>query len=202
MAKIFVGNFSFSVDDEKLKTYFARIGNVVSGKVMREGQDGRSRGFGFVEFATAEEAQAAISQLDGSVWDGRVIKVSEDLSHRRGDRDGANSNFHGQGHHGHSHSEGGEEGGYSRSSQPMGYFRAQPLDLGLKKKRKLDPFLEDTKLSIDYKDAKLLSRFISERGRILPRRMTGLTAYHQRQVTRAIKRAQHIGLLSATERPQ
>ncbi|HQH26389.1 MAG TPA: 30S ribosomal protein S18 [Oligoflexia bacterium] len=82
----------------------------------------------------------------------------------------------------------------------MGYFRAQPLDLGVRRRKKLDPFLEDTSLSIDYKDAKLLSRFMSERGRILPRRMTGLTAANQRRIARAIKRAQNIGLLAAVRK--
>ena len=80
----------------------------------------------------------------------------------------------------------------------MGYFRAQPLDLGYRRKRKVDPFIEDKTLVIDYKDSKLLSRFVSERGRILPRRMTGLTAHHQRMITRAIKRAQHIAILPIT----
>ncbi|MFN8388930.1 MAG: 30S ribosomal protein S18 [Bdellovibrionota bacterium] len=80
----------------------------------------------------------------------------------------------------------------------MGYFKAQPLELGFRRKKKIDPFMEDTSLVIDYKDAKLLSRFVSERGRILPRRMTGLTAHNQRQVTRAIKRAQHIAIMPYT----
>ncbi|MDD2943368.1 MAG: 30S ribosomal protein S18 [bacterium] len=77
----------------------------------------------------------------------------------------------------------------------MGYFRAQPLDLGIRKKRKLDPFVEDSSIKIDYKNPKVLSRFMSERGRILPRRMTGLSSANQRRVTKAIKRAQHIALL-------
>lgn len=93
-------------------------------------------------------------------------------------------------------SEGGSS--YSQSGQ-MGYFKAQPFDLGLKKKKKMDPFLEDKGLAIDYKDAKLLVRFVSERGRILPRRMTGLTAHHQRKVTMVIKRAQFLALLPVTK---
>ena len=77
----------------------------------------------------------------------------------------------------------------------MGYFRAQPLDLGVRRRKKLDPFEEDSSIKIDYKDPRLLQRFMSERGRVLPRRMTGLSAYNQRQVTRAIKRAQNLALL-------
>ncbi|MCB0325247.1 MAG: 30S ribosomal protein S18 [Bdellovibrionales bacterium] len=79
--------------------------------------------------------------------------------------------------------------------QSTGYFRAQPLDLGFRRRKKVDPFVEDTTMHIDYKDAKLLSRFMSERGRVLPRRMTGLNAANQRQISRAIKRAQHLAIL-------
>jgi ribosomal protein S18 len=186
MAKIFVGNFSFSVDDEQLKEYFSGTGTVLSAKVMKEGQGGRSRGFGFVEFATDEEAEKAIKELDGSVWEGRVVKVSEDRSARRSEGDTDRSSYGGGSM---------EDSGASRSSAPTGYFRAQPLDLGFRRRKKLDPFDEDPLLQIDYKDPKLLSKFMSERGRILPRRMTGLSARNQRTVARAIKRAQHLSLL-------
>ncbi|MCB0311248.1 MAG: 30S ribosomal protein S18 [Bdellovibrionales bacterium] len=64
-----------------------------------------------------------------------------------------------------------------------------------RRRKKLDPFLEDPSLTVDYKDAAMLSRFVSERGRILSRRLTGLSAYNQRKVAKAIKRAQHLGLL-------
>lgn len=188
MTKVFVGNFSFSVNDEKLKEYFSSCGNVLSAKVMTEGQGGRSRGFGFVEFASPEEAQKAISELDGKTWEGRVIKVSEDRSARRREEQQEQGGSY----------EGGGQGGDDRHDHrgaPIGYFRAQPLDLGVRRRKKVDPFVEDKKLVIDYKDPKLLTRFMSERGRILPRRMTGLSAYHQRQITKAIKRAQHVGLL-------
>lgn len=198
MAKIFVGNFSFSVDDEQLKEYFSGIGTVLSAKVMKEGQGGRSRGFGFVEFATDEEADKAIKELDGSVWEGRVIKVSEDRSTRRGESEGdsGEQRYSGGGRDGGSR-DGGDDGP-QRHSAPMGYFRAQPLDLGIKRRKKMDPFDEDSSLQIDYKDPKILTRFMSERGRILPRRMTGLNARNQRTVARAIKRAQHAALLPTT----
>ena len=174
MAKIFVGNFSFSVTDEQLTEFFATAGTVTQAKVMKEGQGGRSRGFGFVEYHSEDEARKAIKELNGAVWEGRVIKVSEDRSARREE----------------SHDSG------SRSSAPSGYFRAQPLDLGVRRRKKADPFMDDPKLVVDYKDIRLLTRFMSERGRILPRRMTGLTATNQRRITKAIKRAQHLGLLA------
>lgn len=189
MAKVFVGNFPFSVTDDKLREFFARVGNVVSAKVMTEGDGGRSRGFGFVEFSTAEEAAAAISELNGVLWEGRQIKVSEDRGMRRRE-DGPRPDRPAFRRSGGDRDE--------RQSRDGGYFRAQPLDTGARRKRKLDPFVEDPNLAIDYKDAKLLRRFVSERGKILPRRMTGLTAHNQRQVARAIRRAQHLALISPT----
>jgi ribosomal protein S18 len=179
--KLFVGNFSFSVGDEQLREYFAKYGNIVSAKVMTEGFGGRSRGFGFVEFETAEDAQKAAQELDGSLWDGRALKVSEDRS-GRGPRE-----FNNRG--------GDREYGSDDRQAPIGYFRAQPLDLGIRKKKRTDPYDDEKGIFVDYKDPKQLVRYMSERGKILPRRMTGLSAYHQRQVTRAIKRAQQIALL-------
>lgn len=188
MSKVFVGNFSFSITDEQLAEFFANVGTVVSAKVMKEGQGGRSRGFGFVEFSEAEDSQKAIKELNGQVWEGRVIKVSEDRTSRGGGDGG--SHYRDSGGSG-----GGQHDGGSRSGGPTGYFRAQPLDLGFRRRRKIDPFIEDPSLVIDYKDPKILTRFMSERGRILPRRMTGLSAANQRKVTRAIKRSQNLGFL-------
>ncbi len=62
-------------------------------------------------------------------------------------------------------------------------------------KRKVCAFCVDKIKYIDYKDAPRLRRFLSERGKILPRRITGSCAKHQRQITTAIKRARHIALL-------
>ena len=72
------------------------------------------------------------------------------------------------------------------------------MDRNLKnnrKRKKVCPFCADKVSYIDYKDTARLRRFTSERGKILPRRMTGVCAAHQRQVTEAIKRARHIALL-------
>lgn len=63
------------------------------------------------------------------------------------------------------------------------------------KKRKQCPFTGAGVRHIDYKDLDTLRQFISERGKILPRRITGVSAYHQRQLARAIKRARHMALL-------
>lgn len=63
------------------------------------------------------------------------------------------------------------------------------------KKRKRCPFTAAGIKEIDYKDIDTLTKFITERGKILPRRITGVSAYHQRKLTEAIKRARHVALL-------
>ena len=62
-------------------------------------------------------------------------------------------------------------------------------------RRKVDPFLVDKNLKIDWRDPQLLSRFITERGRIVPRRVSGVTAKNQRKLAVAIKKARQMGLL-------
>lgn len=63
------------------------------------------------------------------------------------------------------------------------------------KKRKRCPFTASGIEFIDYKDIELLTRFITERGKILPRRITGVSAWHQKELATAIKRARHMALL-------
>ena len=65
-------------------------------------------------------------------------------------------------------------------------------------RRKVDRFLADPTLVIDYKDPQLLKYFITERGKIVPRRISGLCAKNQRKIARAIKRARKIALLPYT----
>lgn len=74
--KIYVGNLPYSVDDASLESNFAEFGGVSSAKVMMDRETGRSKGFGFVEMASAEVAQAAITALHGMSVDGRTIVVN------------------------------------------------------------------------------------------------------------------------------
>lgn len=74
--KLFVASLSFKIRDAELNEIFAEVGNVVSAKVIID-RDGRSKGFGFVEMATAEEATQAITKLHGSTQLGREIVVSQ-----------------------------------------------------------------------------------------------------------------------------
>ena len=64
-----------------------------------------------------------------------------------------------------------------------------------KKRRKVCEFCERKVIEVDYKDVLTLKKFISERGKILPRRATGTCAKHQRKITEAIKRARNVALL-------
>jgi len=73
--KLFVGGIAFATTDEGLREFFAQSGTVLSATVVMDQGTGRSRGFGFVEMAAAEEAQNAISQLNGRELDGRRITV-------------------------------------------------------------------------------------------------------------------------------
>jgi small subunit ribosomal protein S18 len=69
-------------------------------------------------------------------------------------------------------------------------------------KKKICRFCTDTSLKIDYKNYRLLRSFITERGRIIPRRISGNCAKHQRELTREIKRARHVALLPFTALPK
>jgi len=75
--KLYIGNLPYSVDGEKLHQHFSQFGQVESAKVITDRESGRSKGFGFVEMSSDEEAKNAISQLDGQELEGRSINVSE-----------------------------------------------------------------------------------------------------------------------------
>ena len=75
--KLYVGGLSYSTTDEALKDAFAQAGAVDSASVIMDRMSGRSKGFGFVEMASEEEAQAAIEMWNGKELDGRTVKVDE-----------------------------------------------------------------------------------------------------------------------------
>lgn len=75
-SKLYVGNLPYSVDDATLQNNFAEFGTVASAKVMTDRDSGRSKGFGFVEMGTAEEAEAAIRGMNGLSVGGRSIVVN------------------------------------------------------------------------------------------------------------------------------
>ena len=75
--KLFVGNLEYSVTGDDLKTAFAGVGTVVDAVVISDKMTGRSRGFGFVEMSSEEEAKAAVEKMNGADLKGRKINVNE-----------------------------------------------------------------------------------------------------------------------------
>ncbi|MBN2112606.1 MAG: RNA-binding protein [Acidimicrobiia bacterium] len=73
---VYVGNLSFSTDSAALRALFAPHGEVSSAQVVQDRETGRSRGFGFVEMTSADEAQQAIAALNGTNLDGRQLTIS------------------------------------------------------------------------------------------------------------------------------
>lgn len=75
--KLYVGNLSYSVTDSDLQSLFSAHGTVESAQIISDRDTGRSKGFGFVEMSSPEEAQAAITALNGSQHEGRALTVNE-----------------------------------------------------------------------------------------------------------------------------
>jgi len=103
--KLYVGNLAFQTSSEDLQQLFSQAGTVETASVVEDRDTGRSRGFGFVEMATKEEGEAAISQFNGTEFNGRNLTVNEARPREdRGNRGGG-----GRGGFGRS---GGGRGGY------------------------------------------------------------------------------------------
>jgi RNA recognition motif-containing protein len=81
--KIYVGNLSYNTNEDELMEVFQNYGQVASCKIISDRDTGRSKGFGFVEMGTEDEARAAISSLNGTELDGRQLKVNESIDKPR-----------------------------------------------------------------------------------------------------------------------
>lgn len=86
--KLYVGNLSFRVTSEDLQEHFATAGAVSSANVVMDRETGRSRGFGFVEMATDDDANNAIAQFNGQDYDGRNMVVNEARPREENNRGG------------------------------------------------------------------------------------------------------------------
>ncbi len=75
--KLYIGGLAWATTDETLKAYFSQLGEVASARIVMERDTGRSRGFGFVEYADDAAGHEAIAKLNGTELDGRAISVSE-----------------------------------------------------------------------------------------------------------------------------
>ncbi len=96
--KLYVGNLSYDTTSESLRAAFEAVGQVATADVISDRYSGRSRGFGFVEMSSDEDANKAIEQLNGTSLDGRTITVAEARPREnRSDRDGGRSNDWGGG---------------------------------------------------------------------------------------------------------
>ena len=86
--KLFVGSLSWNTDDQGLHAAFSRFGEITDAKVISDRDTGRSRGFGFVTFATSSAAQKAVQEMNGAELDGRTLNV--DIAQERGGGRGGN----------------------------------------------------------------------------------------------------------------
>ena len=107
--KLYVGNLPYQVRDSDLEQAFSQFGQVTSAKVMMERETGRSKGFGFVEMSSDQEAQVAIGALNGKELDGRTLTVNEARPKEGG---GGRGGHGGGGRGGYGGGGGGGRGGY------------------------------------------------------------------------------------------
>ena len=127
---IYVGNLSWNLKDQDLSNLFASYGEVVSAKIVNDKFTNRSKGFGFVEMANDDQAQAAIAALNGSEVDGRNIVVNESRPKPEGGGGGGGfkkrsfggggGGYKGKGGGGGGYNKGGG-GGYNRDRGSGGY---------------------------------------------------------------------------------
>jgi RNA recognition motif-containing protein len=114
--RLFVGSLAWATTDDSLSAFFSQVGTVTSAKVITDRATGRSKGFGFVEMSSDEEAQKAVAELNGKDLDGRAIVVNE--ARPMEPRDNNRGGFGGGSRGGFG---GGSRGGYSRDNNRGGY---------------------------------------------------------------------------------
>lgn len=93
--KLYVGNLSYSMSSADLERLFSAHGTVESAQVVTDRDSGGSKGFGFVEMSSAEEAQRAIAALNGQSHDGRALTVNEARPKPSGGRQGGRGGYGG-----------------------------------------------------------------------------------------------------------
>jgi len=100
---IYVGNLSYDVLEENLRQAFEAFGQVSSATIVKDKYSGQSKGFGFVEMPSAEEARSAINQLNGKELKGRTLNVNEARPRTEGGKGGGGRGFEGGGRRGGGH---------------------------------------------------------------------------------------------------
>ena len=111
-SKLYVGGLPYKTNDAEMQQLFAQAGAVVSARVIIDKMSGRSRGFGFVEMASDEDAQKAITMFNGQEYEGRKLIVNEarPMEERAPRRD--NGGYGGGNRGGYNNDRGGNSGGY------------------------------------------------------------------------------------------
>ena len=117
---IFVGSLPWSIEEADLRESFEAYGAVDSVKVVTDKFTGRSKGFGFVEMESDEEAEKAITELNGATVEGRTIVVNKSEPKPEGERRSFNNNRSGGGYNGGGNSRGGGYGGGNRDNNGGG----------------------------------------------------------------------------------
>jgi len=132
--KLFVGNLNFKTTDDDLRTLFGQAGTIESATVMMDRATGRSRGFGFVEMSSDEEAEKAVKEFNGYEFQGRALNVNEARERtpggpRAGGYGGGGGGYGGGGGPrggGYGGGGGGDRGGYGGGGGPRGDFNFAP----------------------------------------------------------------------------
>ena len=96
--KLYVGNLPFSATEESLKETFAQYGTVESMTIVTDRDTGRSKGFGFLEMSSPEEASEVVAKMNGAEMDGRAIRVNEALAKPARDNSRQNRGYSGGGY--------------------------------------------------------------------------------------------------------
>lgn len=90
--KLYVGNLSYNTSEDSLRNLFSNFGSVTSAKIIFDRETGNSKGFGFVEMSTDEEASAAIAGTNGREFEGRQLRVNEAMDKPRREHDSGGYN--------------------------------------------------------------------------------------------------------------
>jgi RNA recognition motif-containing protein len=91
--KLYVGNLSYNTTEDGLRNLFSEFGSVASSKIIFDRDTGNSKGFGFIEMSTDEEAAAAITGTNGREFDGRQLRVNEAMDKPRRDHGGSGGGY-------------------------------------------------------------------------------------------------------------
>jgi len=91
--KLYVGNLNYSTTEDGLRNLFSSFGSVVSSKIIFDRETGNSKGFGFIEMGSEEEANAAIAGTNGREFEGRQLRVNEAMDKPRRERGGGGGNW-------------------------------------------------------------------------------------------------------------